>query len=58
MFGSVVDVEIDDHPHLPVGRGVERVHVVHVVDAAHLLLDGRGHRLLDRLRVRADIGRA
>ena len=37
---------------------VQRVHVVHVVDAAHLLLDGRGHGLLDGLRIGADVGRA
>ena len=50
------NVEIDDQPHLPVGGGVEGIHVVHVVDAAHLLLDGSGHRLLDGLGVRANVG--
>ena len=51
-------VEIHDHGHLPVARRVERVHVVQVVDAAHLLLDRRGHGLLDGLRVGADVVRA
>src|SRR5207248_5967057 len=49
-----LDVEIHDHGHLSV-RGVERVHVIKVVHAAHLLLDRRRHGLLDGLRVRADI---
>ena len=48
-------VEIDDHPHLPVGGGVERIHVVHVVDAAHLLLDRSSDRLLDGLGVGPDV---
>ena len=55
--GVRIHVEIDDHSHLAVGGGVQRIHVVHVVDAAHLLFDGRGHRLLDGLSVRADIDR-
>ncbi len=51
-------VEIHDHGHLAIARGVQRVHVVEVVDAAHLLLDGSSDGLLDSLRVRADIVRA
>src|SRR5262249_50034650 len=46
-----------DQLHLTGGR-VHRVHVVHVVYTAHLLLDGRGDRLFDRLRVRADVAGA
>ena len=33
------------------GCGVERIHVVHVVDAAHLLLDRRGYGLFHGLSV-------
>ena len=54
MFGSVVEVEIDEHAHQAV-VGVDGIHVVHVVHAAHLLFDGRGHGLLDGLRVGADV---
>ncbi len=36
--------------------GVERLHVDHVVHAVDLLLDRRGHRLLDHLRGRALVG--
>ena len=39
------------------GVGVDRVHVDRVVDAAHLLLDRRGDRVLGRERVGADVGR-
>ena len=39
------------------GRGVERIHVVHVVDAAHLLFDRSGHRLFDGLSVGARVHR-
>ena len=53
--GIRIHVEIDDHSHLAVGGGIERIHVVHVVDAAHLLFDGRGHGLFDGLGVGADI---
>jgi len=35
--------------------GIERIHVIQVVDAAHLLFDGGRNGLLYRLRVRADI---
>ena len=49
-------VEVHHQGHPPVGRGVQGIHVVHVVHAAHLLFDGSGNRLLDRLCVRADIG--
>ncbi len=47
-------VEVHGHPHQPV-VGVEGIHVVHVVHAAHLLLDRRGHGLLDRQGVGAHI---
>ena len=50
------DVEIDDQSNVATVR-VDRVHVVHVVDAAHLLLDRRRDRLLDRQRVRAGVVR-
>ena len=43
--GVGLDVEIDRQLGLAV-VGVDRVHVVHVVHARHLLLDGRGHGLL------------
>ena len=48
------DVEDDMQLHHAV-VGVDGVHVAHVVDAAHLLLDRRRHGLLDRERVGADI---
>ena len=48
-------IEIDPQRHLPV-VGVDGVHVVHVVHAGHLLLDGRGDRLLHRDCVRAGVG--
>src|SRR5436190_21354764 len=44
------EIEVDEHAHVAV-VGVDRIHVVHVVHAAHLLLDGSGHGLFDRLRV-------
>ncbi len=47
-------VEVHDHGHLPV-RGVQRVHVVQIVHAAHLLFDGRCNGLLDGLRIRANV---
>ena len=39
--------EVDVELHAAVA-GVGRLHVDHVLDAVHLLLDRRGHRLLDR----------
>jgi len=38
--------------------GIDRIHVVHVVDAGHLLLDRGGHRLFDGQRVGAGVGAA
>jgi hypothetical protein len=37
--------------------GVDRVHVIHLVHAAHLLLDRRGDGLLDGQRIRAGVVR-
>jgi hypothetical protein len=48
-------VEIHDHGHPTIGRGIQRVHVVHVIDAAHLLFDWRCDGLLQRLRIRPDV---
>ena len=53
-----VDVEVHAQVHLAAGGLAGRVHVEHVVHAGHLLLDRRRHRLLQRLRIRAGIGRA
>ena len=50
-----VDVERDRQLHRAV-VGVGRLHVEHVVDAVHLLLERRRHRLLDRQRVGAGVG--
>ncbi len=49
-------VKVHDQGRVRVARGIQRIHVVHVVHAAHLLFDGRGNRLLQRLGVRADVG--
>ena len=49
-------VEVHDQGRVRVAGGIQRIHVVHVVHAAHLLLDGSGNRLLQGLRVRADVG--
>ena len=54
MFGVGVDVERDGQRHRAV-VGVGRLHVEHVVDAVHLLLERRGDRLLDRERVGAGV---
>ena len=51
-----VGVERDGQLHRAVVR-VGRLHVQHVVDAVHLLLDRRRHRLFHRDRVGARIGR-
>src|SRR5262245_41171467 len=71
MFGSVATskstisrmwtrfllvMKVDDQSNLA-AVGVERVHVVHVVDAAHLLLDWRRDRLLNRQRISARVVR-
>ena len=50
------DVEIDPQPHES-ATGVDGGHVEHVVDALHLLLDRRCHRLLDGFGIGADVGR-
>src|SRR5215471_3381886 len=49
-------VEVHNQGGARVASGIERIHVVHVVHAAHLLLDGGGNRLLQALRVGADVG--
>jgi hypothetical protein len=57
---NLIDIRIRLHPkidndrRLP-GVGVDRIHVVHVVDAADLLLEWSGNRLLDGLCVRTRI---
>ncbi len=48
-------VEVHDQAADRVAVCTQRIHVVHVVHAAHLLLDGRGNCLLQGLRVRPDI---
>ena len=50
-----LDVKIHDQRSVRVSGGVERVHVVHVVDAGHLLFDRGGNRLLECLCIRADV---
>ena len=52
-----VEVEVHAQLHLAAAGLAGRVHVEHVVHAAHLLLDGRGDRLLERQRVGAGVGR-
>ncbi len=49
-----LQIEVDEHSHQAV-VGVDRIHVVHVIHPAHLLFDGSGNRLLNRLRVGAYI---
>jgi hypothetical protein len=58
LVGFRVGRLVKVHPqlHLSAVR-VEGVHVVHVVDAADLLFDRRGHRLLYRHGIGARIGR-
>ena len=51
------DVEVHAQLHLAAGGLAGRVHVEHVVDAAHLLLDRRRDRLLERQGVGAGVGR-
>ncbi len=50
MFGSVFKSKSIVSDHLP-AIGVDRVHVVHVVDAAHLLFDRSGHGLFNGSRI-------
>ena len=50
-IGIRVEFEIHKQRRLLVGGGAHRVHVRHVVHAADLLLDRRGHSLLERLRI-------
>ena len=56
MFGSVFTSKSTVICVCPL-FGVDRVHVIHVVDAADLCFERRRHRLLQRLRVRAGIRR-
>ena len=53
--GVRLDVEVHGELHRAVVR-VEGIHVVHVVHARHLLLDGRGHGLLHGERVGPGVG--
>ena len=48
------DVEVDDQPH-GAAVGVQRIHVVHVVNTAHLHLDGSGYRLFDGFGIGTDV---
>ena len=51
-------VRAEDHIQVhDAGVGIDRIHVFHALDAAHLLLDGRGNGLLDREGVSAHISR-
>ena len=50
-----LDVVVDNEPHYSIRSGIQRIHVVHIVNAAHLLLDWRCHGLLDGLCIGADI---
>ena len=54
--GVSFDIEIGEQRRLRVAGGVYGVHVVHVVHAVDLLLDGRGHGLLQGLGIGADVG--
>ncbi len=51
--GISFEIEIDKQRRLLVGGGVQGVHVGHVVHAVHLLLDGRGDRILECLGIGA-----
>jgi hypothetical protein len=55
IVGVGTHVEIHDHSRLRVTSGVQRIHVVHLVDAVYLLLDRSRDGLLKRLRVRTDV---
>ena len=49
-------IRAEDHIQVhDAGVGIDRIHVFHALDAAHLLLDGRGNGLLDREGVGAHI---
>ena len=50
------DFEVDVELHAAVA-GVRRLHVNHLVDTVHFLLDGCRYRLLDRHRGSARVGR-
>jgi len=56
VVGVRLRVEIDDQGRRRVSGSIQRIHVVHVVYAAHLLLERRGHGLFQGLRIGADIG--
>ena len=56
VFGSVFTSKFTISVVVEFAGGIQRIHVIHVVHAAHLLFDGRGDRLFQRLRVRADVG--
>src|SRR4029077_19408344 len=56
VVGVGLRVEVDDQGGRRVSGGIQRIHVVHVVYAAHLLLERRGHGLFQGLRVGADVG--
>ena len=49
--GISFEVEIDKQLRLLVRRGVQRVHIGHVVHATDLLLDGCSNCLLESLRI-------
>ena len=53
--GIGLDVEVDGEFGLPV-IGVQRIHVFHVVHAAHHLLDGSGDGLVQRHGIGTGVG--
>ena len=51
-------IRAEDHVQIhDAGVGIDRIHVFHALDAAHLLFDGRGYGLLDRKGVRTHVSR-
>src|SRR5207245_9033003 len=50
-----LDVVVHDQSHYSIGGRVQRIHVVHIVDPAHLLFDRGCDGLLDGLRIGADV---
>jgi hypothetical protein len=55
--GVQIGADLEGHVELHAAvAGVQRLHVEHVVHAVDLLLDGRGHRLLDHLGAGARVG--